>query len=521
MAIEHYCQKALAFFLKPKTILFILSLSLLYFFFYTFNLNSLPVFADEAIYIRWAQLIKNVPTLRFVPLQDGKQPLFMWILAGLLKFKLDPLFTGRALSVIFGFGLVVGLSFLITQLLTTGKLKSRLSFNIFSLSALILTFLPFTFFFARLSLVDMMLAFFYTAAIYLFLIWWRYPRLDTAIITGFVIGLAWLTKSPGLILLSLTSAWMLIKIVQTKKIKLAGHLIAAALTANLVYGILRLSANYHMIASRNKDYLFPLSKFLSTPLDPLIPHLKDVFHFYWFYFTPIGLILILLGLIWFFKNKEFKNLPNLIFISFIIAPFFFTLIFAQVFTARYLLYFSLPLVYFIVYPIHKLNYSKLSLIPILALIIWGGFYNLTLATNPAKAPLPYQEYKGYLTDWTAGWGIKESANFFKQQAQKQPVVIGTEGYFGTMPDGLWIYLDQTSNINILGGPVPVSQTPQSLIDSAKAGNLTYLVAHKSRFLIPEDKVQNQLKLIKTYTKPADPATNKADSLLIWQVKPIN
>ena len=43
------------------------------------NLTSIPVFGDEAIYLRWSQVIKNVETLRFIPLNDGKQPLFMWL----------------------------------------------------------------------------------------------------------------------------------------------------------------------------------------------------------------------------------------------------------------------------------------------------------------------------------------------------------------------------------------------------------------------------------------------------------
>ncbi len=517
--IEDYLRKLWRLALTKKGLIFLFSLALFYFGIYLFNLTILPVFADEAIYIRWAQLIKNVPTLRFVPLQDGKQPLFMWLLASLLKFKLDPLFTGRFLSVLTGFGLITTLSLTISHLLAKAKLTNTDFLKTFAFSAIVLISLPFVFFFARMALVDMMLAFLYAASIYLFLLWWRFPRLDLSIITGFVIGLAWLTKSPGLILLTISLAWMVFKIFQTKDLKIISHLVALTLTTNFVYGILRLSANYHMIASRNKDYLFPLSKFLSTPLDPFIPHLKDVGHFYWFYFTPIGFILILTGLVYFFKHKGFCQTSNLIYLSFIFLPFVFTLIFARVFTTRYLLYFSLPLVYFIVYFINRLKPAKLSFVLLFGLVVWGGYYNLILATKPTKASLPFQEYRGYLTDWTAGWGIKESANFFKQQAKSAPVVIGTEGYFGTMPDGLWIYLDQINNLNILGGPVPVKQVPQSLIDSAKSGNLTYLIAHKSRFFIPKNAIDNQLKLIKSYAKPADPATNKVDALLVWQVRP--
>ncbi len=45
-----------------------------------YHLTLLPVFADEAIYIRWSQIMSREPTLRFLPLSDGKQPFYMWIL---------------------------------------------------------------------------------------------------------------------------------------------------------------------------------------------------------------------------------------------------------------------------------------------------------------------------------------------------------------------------------------------------------------------------------------------------------
>src|SRR4030042_2578020 len=58
-----------------------------------------PIFGDEAIYIRWSQIMRSEPSLRFVPQSDGKQPLFMWATIPLLKIFDDPLIAGRMLSV--------------------------------------------------------------------------------------------------------------------------------------------------------------------------------------------------------------------------------------------------------------------------------------------------------------------------------------------------------------------------------------------------------------------------------------
>src|SRR3990167_4061230 len=72
------------------------------------NLTILPVFVDEAIYVRWAQVMANEPTLRFLPLSDGKQPLYMWVLMFVIKYFSDPLFIGRLLSVATGVGTALG-----------------------------------------------------------------------------------------------------------------------------------------------------------------------------------------------------------------------------------------------------------------------------------------------------------------------------------------------------------------------------------------------------------------------------
>jgi len=90
--------------LVPKTFLLLIFLFALYFLTRLINLDTIPVFADEAIYIRWAQIMKNEPTLRFLPLSDGKQPLFMWLIIPFLKFVSDPVIAGRLTSVAAGFG---------------------------------------------------------------------------------------------------------------------------------------------------------------------------------------------------------------------------------------------------------------------------------------------------------------------------------------------------------------------------------------------------------------------------------
>lgn len=102
-------------------------------------LTKLPVFADEAIYIRWAQLIMDEPTrYLFFALNDGKTPLLIWIFVPLQYLFKDPLAAGRIVSVLAG----------LVQILLTGKLIKKLGGDkLAAVTGSVLTaILPFWFF---------------------------------------------------------------------------------------------------------------------------------------------------------------------------------------------------------------------------------------------------------------------------------------------------------------------------------------------------------------------------------------
>jgi len=289
--------------------------------------------------------------------------------------------------------------------------------------------------------------------------------------------------------------------------------------AFIIYNILKLVPNFHMIAIRNKDYLWSISDIVKHPLDPLIPHLKDVLRYYWLYLGKIGLILGLVGFTFKLKELIFKKrfLKDPLFL--ILTAWFFLPLIAQsamgkVFTARYIFY-GLPImVVFIVYglifisKILRKRYQKLILI--IALFIPFLVFDFFLLTNPASADLPADEYAGYLQDWTAGQGIKETAEYLKNLNTDNHIVIGTEGYFGTLPDGLQIYLQGSEDkITAIGVGYPIKEIPESLVNAKDFGDDVYLLVNKSRFKINDLK---GLDVIKEYKKPGD------DSLLFLRLK---
>src|SRR5689334_17497095 len=80
------------------------------------NLTKLPIFTDEAIYIRWSQIGSRDANWRYISLVDGKQPLFTWVMMVFLRFISDPLVAGRLVSVAAGLFTAVGLWFTTKEL---------------------------------------------------------------------------------------------------------------------------------------------------------------------------------------------------------------------------------------------------------------------------------------------------------------------------------------------------------------------------------------------------------------------
>src|SRR3989339_1221710 len=81
------------------------------------NIEKLPIFTDEGIYIQWAKTAWHDASWRFISLTDGRQPLQTWLTIPLLKiFPNNALLAGRIFGVISGFFAVNGLLMLLWYL---------------------------------------------------------------------------------------------------------------------------------------------------------------------------------------------------------------------------------------------------------------------------------------------------------------------------------------------------------------------------------------------------------------------
>lgn len=474
-----------------------------------FHLTIIPVFVDEAIYIRWAQVMRAVSSLRFLPLSDGKQPLFMWLVIPFLKFISDPLVAGRMVSVLAGLGTMIGvfvLSFLLFR-------KKEISF----FASLLYLVTPFTLFFDRMALADGLLSFFGVWILNAGILLAIEQRFDAALITGILLGLGLLTKSPALFFALLIPVTIIFFPFKEKKlkglVKLFGLWLVVGFLAGAIYNILRLGPEFHMIALRNKDYIFTFSEILHHPFNPFWGNFKNAFSWFWILLTPMVLLTGTIGGIY----SLWKNIKSgLLLWLWILLPLLGQSTLAKVYTSRYILFIIPFFLIFSAVAIEKFwqeTKNKYLVIVGLAIIFFLPVYqSFLLLTVPQKAWLPKNERSGYLEMWTAGYGIKEASLYIKDIAKTQKVLVGTEGYFGTLPDGLQIYLEKVPDITVIGVGQPIKEISDKLTNGLKDSRV-FLLVNDSRF---EVKDQSKIKLVQKYPK-AKSQDGSYENLLFFEV----
>jgi 4-amino-4-deoxy-L-arabinose transferase-like glycosyltransferase len=480
------------------------------------NLSTLPIFVDEAIYVRWAQVMRAESTLRFLPLSDGKPSLFMWTVIPFLKMFSDPLFAGRFVSVLSGLGTLVGV-FVLAYILFNKKNVSLMAAFLYAVS-------PFTVFFDRMALVDSMLSMFgiWTAIFGILTV--KYKRLDCAMVTGFLLGGAMLTKSPALFFEILLPTSLIFlgwetKIIPNliKLVKVGALFVVTYVISQAIYNILRLGPNFQLLSQRNFDYVYPYVHIFQNPLDPFIPHLKDIL----LWFSSLGpsvlILLFMTGII--IGIKRFRK-ETLYLTIWVLLPLLAQAMYAKVFTARYI-YFVIPYIFVIsglIFSERKLLIKVVGYIILIVFTVQSLVQNYHFLYSPEKANLPGGERSGYLEGWTSGYGLKEISLYLRNLAQSNPsrtIVVGTDGFFGTLPDGLQIYLNDLPQIKIVGVGVRFENVPVPLLESYKAGNPTFLIVNSTRFFIKNPQAEG-LYLIKNYARAKKP-DGTSESHLFFQL----
>lgn len=462
---------------KKDTIL-ILILVLGYFFLRLTNLLVLPIFTDEAIYLRWSQIALHDSSWRFISLTDGKQPMLIWLTIVLMKFLKDPVLSGRLVSVIAGFFSLAGMFFLgweIFRKKTAGYFSSL--FYLFS---------PFFLWYDRLAVMDSLLSSFFVWATFFTILLVRRLRLDVSLILGMIIGGGVLTKTSAFFSIYLLPFYLLI-FDFNKKIKSFFKLVTLSLISVLIslgfYNILRLSPWFHIVTEKDHSFIYTFSEIIESPFKHFFGNLQGLLGWWFVYFTVPYILLMLIGL--FVKDKKYIRERILLFLIFIL-PFTALSFFGKVLYPRFILFMTLSLLplcgyglYSVLNPV-KNQYYKI----VIAAIIFAYpiYFTGQIVFDVINAPLPDSDRKQYLDDWPSGYGVKEVVNYLRAEKQKQPIFVATEGTFGLFPYALELEFFSDPKIKIQGyWPLPKPE----VVSADSDGRPSYLLLKESQN-VPSD-----------------------------------
>ena len=435
------------------------------------NLLEVPIFTDEAIYIRWAQIGLNDPAHRFISLTDGKQPLFTWLMYPFLSIFTDPLFAGRFVSVLSSMLAVSGIYFLAKELFNR---KTAVFACILYLIS------PFALLYDRLALMDSLLSALLVWCLYFTVMLTRYSRLYFSFMLGITAGFGLLTKSSAAFGLYLLPFSLLLfnfseKNNLNKLLKWAVFSFLSIIIAQIIYNLLRLSPYFYIIEQKNYSFIMTFDEFIKSPLRIFLPNLNGLTGWLFSYLTiPVAVITIINLIISIIKVKR---IIFLLFLWFII-PFLALAFLGKVIFPRFILFMTMPLLIIAAdclsrfYSFARIR-MKYAYIVILLILAQSFYISLVLIVKPVNADIPLNDRNQFFDDWPSGFGVRQVVDYIENESRKGKVVLGTEGTFGLNPAAYEIYLKSNDNI-IIKGYWPVKSVPAELKNYARLYP-TYLV----------------------------------------------
>lgn len=498
-----------------------------------FALTRFPVFADEAIYIRWSQLLLDDPKqYLFFAMNDGKTPLFIWMLSATQWISGDQLFAARAVGVFAG----------VFQMFVTAAILREFGAKKLTqvLGMIFIAALPFWMIYHRMALMDGWLTVWISISFWLSLklskrveqkmFPWQWSRetLVLSLLSGAALGLALWTKLPALFYFPVI-CWIPFFMLASGEVKassLRQKLIYAlpqlsvAVFALLLFTILRVSPIFGQLFSRGQDFTFSISELLSGKWTESFVNTVRFAGYFLTYLTWPIILAVIAGL---FSNRVRKKTILLVLSGLIfLAPF---ILLGKVVHPRYLLpgalFFTVAAalstesVYLLAVKSKRMVF-RFVINLVLALLIaqsltTSSVFLAALAFQPDATPFVHHDRVQYLEEWSSGHGLYETVQLIREEMKTKKVAVATEGRFGSLPDGLLLYFhgQNVDNLYIEGtGQYPVKTLPEFFTIRAKEFDRSLLVVNSHRM---ELTIDVQYKVAE-YCRP-----NGAPCLQVWDV----
>lgn len=463
-------------FIKKYRVIILLSILLIAVYLITrlINLTHLPIFTDEAIYIRWSQIAKQDASWRFISLTDGRQPMYVWVTMTLLRLIHDPLFAGRLTSVITGLFSMIGMFFLSRELFKN-KWIGLLAAGIYAV-------FPFAVVYDRMALYDSMVVMFAIWGLFIEVLLVRRLKSHLAFIAGLIVGGGMLTKSNAFFnIYFLPFTLLLFDFSKNQCVKrFVRWVLLAILTTGLAYmyySILRLSPYFGIIAEKNYTFIYSFHDWLQHPFTFFGGNFHGLFFWMITYINWLGFVLVVAS--FFILRKYWRE--KLLLLVWFGLPFLALAIDGKVLYPRYIL----PMVIFLI-PLMAVSIStsfrlfNKKIVGTLLIILLFGAYLLVdryILFDFAHAPIPGSDLAQYSNSWPAGAGVREITSFLSQKAQQEHIYVATQGMYGLMPEAMEIYLANNPNVTIKGY-WPIPETLPTDLENASKQMPTYVVFYE-------------------------------------------
>lgn len=449
--------------------------------------GTIPIFGDESIYLRWAQLIRQGHW--WVSLIDPKPPLHFWLIAFFYNWSHDPLLASRLISVFCGVLSIPALAACCFEIAPffrgDGEGGGGPSGRTLGLVACVLAiFCPFLNFYQRLATADALFILEMLLSVWLSLRWARLLSAEkrgwpTAITLGLVMASGMMTRQ-GLsyVLWAIPPVALLLRPLNFRIVLRAIlQLGLAGLIALILWAPYLTAELQHFAGERGgtvaelKTRILYQNQFTGSSRSRadilywnatcvFVPTYKDgepVTGWLYLYLTWPVYFASLGGFVWLAIRRQWKVLLLLLLWAFLMIGI--PLALGAVLRSRYIVAGVPPLL--IAAAFCLLEFFGLALSArrawlgwsiaavILAAVILLPLHEIALqGTTWWNQTLTREDRYQHITGWTAGTATMEAIEFVKGFAPRSPVVVITNSGWGTPADAEWVYLSDVPGVTL-------------------------------------------------------------------------
>jgi hypothetical protein len=262
---------------------------------------------------------------------------------------------------------------------------------------------------------------------------------------------------------------------------------------------------------RGGDFLYPVETLFKKEIFSIF--LGNLYFFIKQFLAYFGIGILILTIANFDKrnNKQFFILV-LALLAFI-TPL---ALLGKIIYPRYLLPINLFLIVLSSINLTNLFLAKEKIYHILAgiltflIILHSGKFIYASYFNVDQIPFSQADRVQYLEEWSSGQGIYDVTQSLLQNSKQKSLAVATEGFFGTLPDGILMYLHRKNVNNLLveGIGQPIHSIPSEFLRKAKNYETLWLVVNSHRLKMDMSEAQ----LISKYCRP-----NNAPCLELWDI----